>query len=380
MKTLILKNFQAHSDSVLEFLPIGVNAIGSDLSSAGKSALMRALRGAALNKVTKTKVKTGTKKLTIDIDGVQRIRTKSGAENKYQIGKDVYKAMGKDVPEPVQQKLNLSEINFREQHKPYFLIDIAPGQVAKELNKVADLTLIDKTVGYMKTKYTEKKKEFDTTVEDAATAEAKLEELSWWRGAENAVAVIETTEKNINEIQAKISSLSALRSSLTTLTDKVNSYPTVDYDKVDSLIDSLQTMPDVDGLQKLSTSITTIHKDLLGVLSLERDIERVEKAFVDMGVVHLANQSAQETFRNINSIEIPAHPDFEVAYADIEEVVAHLGELQAHLSYIGKLSSVSYRMGCWDQQTVEAEEAFQEAETIFKQALKEAGVCPLCGN
>jgi DNA repair exonuclease SbcCD ATPase subunit len=80
-------------------------------------------------------------KMLVDGKTIRRSRGKSGGS--YSLGKKEYKAMGGDVPEPIVGLLNLTEANWQGQHDPPFWFSLTPGEVARQLNKIVDLELID---------------------------------------------------------------------------------------------------------------------------------------------------------------------------------------------------------------------------------------------
>ena len=146
------ENFQSHVDTVLDMSP-GVNAVVG-LSDSGKSAFMRALAWPLTNKPGGDSFRTiGAKGLTaVDItfaDDLLVGRERDKSNNVYTIGpadgKDLKELPpGTGVPEEIANALNMGPINIQRQHDPPFLLADNPGEVAKVLNRVANLTSIDK--------------------------------------------------------------------------------------------------------------------------------------------------------------------------------------------------------------------------------------------
>jgi DNA repair exonuclease SbcCD ATPase subunit len=149
IEKLTIKNFQCHNDSTLDFVP-GVNVIIGD-SDKGKSAILKALSWVTDNRpLGNSFISWWSKKseVSIIVDGISITREKSKTSNCYYIGdrEDVYKAMGNDVPETIQNILNISDINYQKQLAAPFLLSSNSGEVARILNKTANLNVIDTAI------------------------------------------------------------------------------------------------------------------------------------------------------------------------------------------------------------------------------------------
>ena len=142
-----LKNFQNHSDTRLDFSS-GLNVIAGG-SDQGKSAVLRALNWVRFNRPTGTEyIRKAKKKLTCSVtikctDAKAVTRVRSATENYYMIGTEKFKAIGTNVPEEVATQLNFSEVNIQNQFSEYFLMQDSPGDVAKFMNRITNLDVID---------------------------------------------------------------------------------------------------------------------------------------------------------------------------------------------------------------------------------------------
>lgn len=148
-----LTNFQKHKSLEAEFTP-GLNVIVGP-SDAGKSAIFRALDFALNNGAKKSNVvsygeKTASVELTINNRAIKREKGKS--KNIYEVDDQLLKAFGANVPDEVANVTNLSEINFQSQHDKSFLLSATPGEVARYLNKLINLDVIDKLLSSLNSK------------------------------------------------------------------------------------------------------------------------------------------------------------------------------------------------------------------------------------
>lgn len=175
---LILRNFQAHKFLRLNFSP-GVNTICGTTDS-GKSSIIRALRWVSQNLPKGTSfIRHGEKKasVTIDLDGV-RVTRERGGENTYSIktdeGKNTFRSFNNNVPEPVQDILRMSSINFQLQHDPPFWLSDSAGEVSRQLNAVVNLEEIDRVLSRAASKVRQSK-----TLRDSQEKQVAISKEAW---------------------------------------------------------------------------------------------------------------------------------------------------------------------------------------------------------
>lgn len=110
--------------------------------------MLRALRWLATNQPAGDAfVRRGSKGCSVAarIDGTWVARRRSKSENVYQVGNDLPLQLerGGGVPAAVVALLNVGASNFAGQHDGPFWLGDTPGQAAKNLNGIVDLTRID---------------------------------------------------------------------------------------------------------------------------------------------------------------------------------------------------------------------------------------------
>ena len=147
LTSLHITNFQSHKESHLEFNP-GVNVIIGE-SDSGKTAILRALRWVLTNRPGGDSFRSswgGDTSIGIWTKNALIVREKIGTNNIYRLNDTEFKAFGTDVPEEIQDALNMNEINVQNQLDLPFLLRDSPGQVAAHFNKIAHLDAIDKSM------------------------------------------------------------------------------------------------------------------------------------------------------------------------------------------------------------------------------------------
>ncbi len=146
---LHIENFQSHRDTQIDLGP-GTNVIVG-MSDSGKTAIVRALRWVVFNRPSGTSFRSrwgGDTRVTITLySGVIVSRVRTSTKNHYELRRgrrlEVLEAVGKDVPEPVAEALNLPELCWQWQLDPPFMLSESSSDVARILNEVVNLGDID---------------------------------------------------------------------------------------------------------------------------------------------------------------------------------------------------------------------------------------------
>ena len=183
LKKLELHNFQGHIHTVLEFVP-GVNVIFG-LSRHGKTAIIRAAKWLFGNRpmggnfFSNFAGDEGILRVAVELDDCppislqKRVRVKDGEKVAdtaiYQIGKEEFKGVGREVPDVIQAALRISEINVQDQLDGPFLIASPPGEVGRAINKITKVEEADVWSSKLTTKV-------NTTTQEIEILKAQLEE------------------------------------------------------------------------------------------------------------------------------------------------------------------------------------------------------------
>lgn len=214
LEWLEVKNFQKFRKKRIEFDPHVTVLTGQ--TNAGKSTLIRALRWLCLNLPTGDAFThfDGAKKLkdckvTLGVDG-KVITRERGKDNKYQLDSSVYQAFGSSVPQDIETLLNLDEHNFQMQLDSPFFFLLSPGEVAKELNRVVNLELIDTTLSSLATILRRYQEAERISQERLERARDKSDCLSWAVQADKEFTRIEILEEELDKTEEEISYLSLL--------------------------------------------------------------------------------------------------------------------------------------------------------------------------
>ena len=203
LNRLEIENFQSHKDSMLEFSP-GVNLIIGE-SDNGKSALLRAIYWAAMNKPAGKEFvnwedNKAVASVTIENDNHAICRIIGDSINSYFLdGMDnELTGFGKHgVPEAIKTALHLNEINFQRQQDTFFLIDKSPGEVGRYLNSVINLEVIDKSLTHAGGRARSASAENERLKTDLTELKSELDSYSWIDNFSVKLHLVEKAEKDL---------------------------------------------------------------------------------------------------------------------------------------------------------------------------------------
>jgi exonuclease SbcC len=202
ISNILINNYQSHKKSVLELSP-GVNIISGE-SDNGKTAVLRALNWCLFNKPSKgdPSWNSDCSFVTVVFADNHKIMRCRDKENYYSI-KDLsapLKAIGQAVPTEVAQIVNITDINIHRQLDPPFLISNTAGEVAKTLNRVVNLDIIDNVLAHANKRIKDEKTQLCFAETSKKKYEEELTDLDWIDGAEEELKKIEELEKELGII------------------------------------------------------------------------------------------------------------------------------------------------------------------------------------
>ena len=147
IKSTTLENFQSHTLSELKFHE-GVNVI-TGVSDSGKSSIIRAWYWLIHNRPSGEDFKNwkAHKKDQVAVEVMTDKDTfaiiRSDGKTTYSTNEQNFSAIKTDVPSEISEALNITDYNLQTQFQPYFLLQDSPGEVARKLNELVGLDLID---------------------------------------------------------------------------------------------------------------------------------------------------------------------------------------------------------------------------------------------
>ena len=306
-----LRNFQGHRDTRLG-LSSGVNVITGP-SNIGKSSFIRALWWVARNRPLGAgeafKHYNVDKKeevsVTLDTDGGIVSRFRKGSKTGYRVNDDELVAVRTDVPKEVSDILDLGEHNIQTQHRvpgsnPYFLVEDGPADVARKLNEVCGLDIIDeclKNAAMLVSQNSQQTAEAERRVEELQTARDGYSDL---KEREEVISRLEALEAESIALEPKIEDLGRLMDEAKAAQDKIkelNEFLGVE-EKVDQLFVLLEERKEVvSKMWELDGLLKTVDGNRKDAARMGGEVAAMEKQFHNLfeerGVCPLCEQEIQ---------------------------------------------------------------------------------------
>lgn len=214
LESITIRNFQRHKKLKVEFNDHITTFTGP--TDAGKSAVIRALRWACINVPSGASfIRNGANECRVSIEfdegqNLIRRRKKKGNDfipfsiTSYSGTTRDFKAVGKgNVPAEVERLLSVSPTNFQSQFDGPFWLSDSGGRISQELNKIVDLSIIDRSLSSIAHAVRKSKSAidaFESIVNDAKEATSKSQ---WSVKADKQLRSIEKKQSKIKELKTR---------------------------------------------------------------------------------------------------------------------------------------------------------------------------------
>ena len=397
IKSINLKNFQAHKDTYLEFSP-GVNSI-IGTSYKGKSSIFRALDFNIRNTTNDTAYishwcfdKEGriidNSEVTIEIDDhiIKRVK---GKDNYYNVdeAKTNEEGFGRLIPEHISDIYRMDEINIQKQRDSFFLFNLSRGKVAEVFNKIVNLEIIDTTISNIKSKLREIKN-------DEKAINNKVNEYADEIEKYNFINKIEKEIEQLQELDSTICNLKKENEDLKQLTEKIKFYQ-VQLDTINSVV---QTEQEIDYLcslvaersiiqnatQSISDIVVKIQQidTVLNLLKIpdNSEINELIDVVINRNKIEIENKELKTILEKYNTvtnfiqnIKIPSDKMIEIIVDLLNKKIGIETENKELQTIVNNCKDLEIRI-------INGETYIKEAEKEFNDLLESVGICPLCGN
>lgn len=400
LKTIKVKNFKCHKNSILDLSP-GVNII-SGSSDQGKSDISRAINLVVKNRPSgygykpwKSKKNIITENILV-FDNGQIEKRRSNSIDEYLIKADGYidqpfTALNRQVPEEVTEFLNLAEYNLQEQHDPYFFLSSTPGERAKLLNEISGLEIIDKSTAKINSLIKENTHNLEKTKNEIKSLIDKKEKIKFVTDANILLTFIEEGLGKIKELNLSLDILRDFCFNIENIEKDINDLKTflkikTDYQLINGLILKAQILKDIDlELEEYINKnlelekIIKEQKEFLKIKNLVLEIQELIKKHIEITFKNknLENYcfEVQENEDNIKNIK--EWLEVKIKYASIIQYKAQIEELETRQStlrdYVENVTLHTSMTSKW-QKKVEVLKNKKE------EYIKQFSICPFCGR
>ncbi len=201
----IIENFQSHKKTEVEFVP-GTNVIIGE-SDTGKSAIFRAINWVVTNRPLGDAFRSewgGDTRVRVETsEGHSIERIKGASKNEYIVNGQRLKAFGSEVPEEVENVLQIDQHNIQSQMDFPFLLSDSPGEAAKLLNKAASIDEIDHVISELKKSHDRIVRSIKYNEDLIEDYRVNMQEYSNLEDIEQRVERVESLEKEKDALYQK---------------------------------------------------------------------------------------------------------------------------------------------------------------------------------
>lgn len=268
-------NFQPHKDRTIAFDPYVTVLVGPN--GRGKSSIIRAIRWVAFNRpLGDGLIRWGAKSASVKLvtETAKVTREKSGDENLYRIGsRNVFRAFGTGVPDGVSKALRLEEVNFQKQIEAGFWFVHSAPEVAREMNRVVDLSLIDTSQSYAAGRVKATNADIRSLEGLLEEAQVKKASLSWvpraemlMRDADRIASARDTALRRLEGMESLLEEIKGLKTRRAQIPDTT---------KVEVSIKELQEA--WDRLEGIESLLSQINKETEGLEQCRIEIKALEE-------------------------------------------------------------------------------------------------------
>lgn len=419
LKRVVIENFQCHKKTVIEPSLEGLTVITGP-TDHGKSAIVRAMKWLLYNRPLGTDfIRHGQTecKVTFEFaDGtiVQRRRTTS--LNQYYVNGQLYEGFGNGVPLEVQQATGVYiyevadqtlNLNVSEQLAgPFLGSSISAPLRARILGKLAGTEDIDRAHKKLGTDIYHAKQNIKRLEEDIYHINAEIENYKWVEPLGIKIEQLETLHKEIRAdiemvelLEEKRDQLHQIDSLIIDAQNQLKWYQDI-LPVVRQLIDGMESdIPLMDNLvdkkynlDQLNLQIRQLKLAIYQYSQPEKALELINEA--DTNIARLKDMEIlldqyEDLSWQLNQINITIREKEQILTecGQPEEALKLLEQCNKYINGLNKYEELAkyyvyYTTEIEVQEIALAryEELVTKAREEYKEALKEAEVCPVCGS
>lgn len=294
IKEISIQNFQSHKKTKITLVN-GLNVITGS-SDSGKSSVLRALLWIVNNRPSGDSIKNWNcsskdnvcVELFVDNFSISKIRTNGKSSYIFTENKKpsiYYDAIKTDVPEEIAEQLDLSEFNIQTQHQPYFLLNDSGGEVAKKLNDLVGLSIIDNLFKNINSSITRTDRELHNIESEIEEKTEIIKSLNYINDAENEIKLLERIIKEYNKLVDDYESIDSaidryvLVGNELRRDEKVLSTENSVSSLMETIKDFVEIKEDIDSLMETVSDLKKLERDTTkyfrAVLTLESEYKKL---------------------------------------------------------------------------------------------------------
>jgi exonuclease SbcC len=353
-KSIGIVNVQAHRETSID-LSKGVNVFTGP-SDSGKSTLLRGLSWLFDNRPSGEVYRNWDSDISdsmavevVTSEGTSAAINREKGKTSYVLspknGEEMtFNAIRTDVPSEITEALNLASYNVQSQHQKYFLLQDTPGEVARSLNELTGLSIIDQT-------YKKADSEIRSTKADIENLKSERDEkknqIKQYDNLEEIHELIQGIEKDTEE-------LAKIEVALIKIEKSIN-----DINKNKEEMAELQSLMEVE-------------KEVDAVLILIAEYKEVDsKEYSIEALIHQLEGVEEDRKENGAWLEM------EPSYSELTSLIIEWNKMELGIS---SLNSLVTSLTDIVEKKTKANAALTLITNKYITLLAEEGICPTCGT
>ncbi len=306
IKSARFKNFQSWEDISINFTE-GLNII-TGATDSGKTTLLRGLRWLHSAKPNGFSFishwcKHGDKvEGLIEYDNGTLERKKSKSKNTWWVNGLELNATGVNVPEEAEKLSNWGEVNYSPQHEPIFLLTESEGKVAKRLNELVNLDIIDRTISNISKVGKGISSDIKNKADLVEDLDKQLSHYSELKNAEKECLKVERLEQKYFSLEDRKESLESKVELILNLEDEIEGFADISktIEEIESLLSSLET------IEKTKDKKGELESSLMSFNVLYNEVAKskdVDKAFAEVVSLISSANTIEENKKELTSLK-----------------------------------------------------------------------------
>ena len=339
-----IRNFQIHKRSRIDFDP-GITIIAGT-SDNGKSSIIRAFRWCFNNRPQGYSFRrwgTPEKSITavdVSVDGEVISRKRGNVKNEYHFSGDIYKALRADVPEPILDHLKILPFNLQLQNDTIFLFQNSDSEVAKMINDVSGISIIDDILKETNRRLRELNSE--EKILTGLIADKKIQMSSY--------KVFVGLKERVYDLQEKGAIVSEKQEALEDIEESL--------DRIRTLRAKKKRLPDCENLLERLDRLPELNTKISSSVKFFRELE---------GFISVVEQTPKISGEEIESLQ-----------KRIEALVLQFNRTQKLKETINELEEDLDQLEFLTNTKKDNSRKLKGLEKELEDLKEEAGVCPMC--
>lgn len=396
IRSIHIKNFQSHADSILELSPTVTVITGE--SDQGKTAILRALRKVLRNIPTGDFFirwhQTGNCEIEIDVDGVpiKRIVGKKNV-NVYSIGEMEFKNFGVNIPDEVRLAMKISDVqvferekidlNIRTQHESLFLVGGSGVEALRGriFGKITGSDKINRALTVLNSNLKTSKKTLELANLRRTAYEVEITNLGYLKRAKQLLDFVQsqlrtmvTVNKRLEEARLLFAKLAEVRQAGLVMKKKLDILSTVD---CKSVADKCQLQTDLFNLNNTLVEIESKLVKLEPISQVDikfdsKSVENLQKLLLELCIL---KQKLAVTEGDIDSVTPVTEISTVVNLSECEDMLKLVQSYRALNVTLNTTRDSGLAQGALLRKLLVDEMAVVQELEMVKQ---EVGVCPVC--